>query len=157
MGATYKIPWFAAAADGANLELLHFGPASTKAMKVRAVHVEQSSDYGDAQAEGIRLQLLKATGTSAGGTAITPTPDSASYAAMGGQARGGTAGSALSGATPGVVIAEGGWNVQAGWHFTPPQGSEPEIAPGELVMLRMVTDAGDALDVEVLAEVELVG
>ena len=114
---------------------------------------------GDAQAEGLRLQLCRFTTGGGGGAAITPTPHSPSDTAFAGTVLGGTEAVALTAAATLTVLIEGGMNVQAGWHWTPPPGYEWEIKGGGKMVLTLKLPAtlADAMDLEITLEIEELG
>jgi hypothetical protein len=162
MGRKYTVPWYSAAkTTGGDTtgDLIQITSASTKVIKIAAIHVEQHTDYGDAQAEGIRLQLARFTTGGGGGTAITPTPLSPGDAAAAGTYAGGSEATALTAAATLTPVIEGGMNLQSGWHWTPPPGYEWEIAPSAKMVLKIKLPAtlADAVDFEITLEVEELG
>lgn len=156
MGRKYDINWYGTITAAAAQDLLQITAGAAKVLKILAVHVEQSTKYGDANAQGLRLQFIRGTGGGAG-TAITPTPVSPSDGAMSGTVKGGNTAAALTALTPTVVLAEGGMNNQAGWHWTPPDTKAWEVAPSALVALKVVTAPTATTDFEINIEVEELG
>ena len=156
MGRKYSIPWFSSAKTTA-ADLVQISSASTKVTKILAIHIEQSSDYGDAQAEGLRWQLSRFTTGGGAGAAITPRPLSPGDAAFAGTVLGGTEATGLTAGATLTVLIEGGMNVQGGWHWTPPPGCDWELAPSASVTLKLVTTPADAIDFEITILVEELG
>jgi hypothetical protein len=161
MGRKYDITWFASITAAAAQDLIQLTAAATKVVKILAVHVEQSSKYGDANAQGLRLQVIRGT-AGGGGTLITTNaaPVSPSDTAFAGTVRGGQTGALLTALTPiaaPFVLAEGGMNNQAGWHWTPPENKAWEVAPSAIVALRTQTAPAATTDFEITIEVEELG
>ena len=162
MGRKYTIPWYSAAkTTGGDTtgDLIQITSHTNRVTRIAAIHVEQHTDYGDAQAEGIRLQLARFTTAGGLGAAITPTPLSPADGAFGGTVLGGTEAVALTAAGTLTVVIEGGMNVQAGWHWTPPPGYEWEITgAGKMVLkIKLPATFADAIDFEVTIEIEELG
>jgi hypothetical protein len=160
MGRKYKIPVFLSSDAGANASILQIVSSSSKVTILRAIRLEQSSDYGDAAAEGLRVQVNRGTvpGTP-GGTTITPAPISPSDTAFNGTVRSrpdsGTG--VLANLTSTTTLAEFGMNIQAGILDTPPEGWGIEIAPSAAIELKIVTDMTDSMDLEYTVDIEELG
>lgn len=162
MGRKYTIPWYSAAkTTGGDTtgDLIQITSHTNRVTLVTAIHVEQHTDYGDAQAEGIRLQFARFTTGGGGGAAITPPPNNPNDTAYGGTVLGGTEAAALTAAATLTVLAEGGMNVQAGWHWTPPAPNAWEITGAGKAVLKIKLPAAfaDAMDLEITIEVEELG
>lgn len=151
MGRRYIINHFFSAKTTAG-DLIGIESASTKVTKICSLRVEQSSDYGDAAAEGLRLQFSRGTAGS-GGTSKTPRPLEVGDSAFAGTCRAADS-VALSSAT---VLLEGGMNIQAGWLWTPPERGDIVLAPSGAAALILVTTPADAIDFEVDLEIEEIG
>lgn len=151
MGRKYSVNLFISQKAAAG-DLVQIASASTKVTKITAIHVEQSSDYGDAQAEGLRLNVSRGT-AGTGGTALTSRPISPTDAAFAGT----ILGQNTTAMTSPVVQVEGGMNVQGGWHWTPPMGYEMEVAPSAAIALVLVTAPIDGIDMEITILFEELG
>ncbi len=152
MGRKYKAPMFLSAFDTANNTMVSVVTGSGKVTLLRGFRIEQSSDYGDAAAEGLRIQLLKGTAGGGNGTVITAVPLSPSDPAFAGTVR-----ADPDAITTTTILAEFGMNIQAGVLESPPEGWGWEISGTTVFGLLMVTDPGDAIDFEVTLDLEEFG
>lgn len=150
MGRRYIINY--SAAISAAKDLIGIAAPSTKVVKICGIRVEQSTDYGDAAAEGLRLQFSRGTAGS-GGSAVTARPVSPSDTAFAGTvlAENSTA------LTSPVVLLEGGMNIQAGWLWQPVEKFEIELAPSAACALILVTAPADSITFEIDIEIEELG
>jgi len=152
MGRKYKATMFLSAFDTANNTMVSITTGSGKVTILRGFRLEQSSDYGDAAAEGLRVQLLKGTGGGGNGTVITAVPLSPADTAFAGVVR-----ADPDTITTTTIIQEFGMNIQAGVLDTPPEGWGLEISGSMIVGLLMVTDPADAIDFELTLDLEELG
>lgn len=150
-GRVYYINHFFSAKATAG-DLIGIESASTKVTKIISIRAEQSSDYGDAAAEGLRLNVSRGTAGS-GGTSKTPRPVNPGDAAFAGTCRAAD----TSAMTSPVVQIEGGMNIQAGWLWTPTEKEELILAPSAAIALQLVTTPADAIDFEVTIGIEELG
>jgi hypothetical protein len=78
MGRIYEIPIVPTASPAAAFDAWEVLAASGKPFRLHEVVIGQSSDYGDAAAEGLSIQIKRATGSytsGSGGSSVTPTKD----------------------------------------------------------------------------------
>jgi len=71
MGFVYSAPILGIASSVIQ-DLFHIQPGATTGIIVLRCSLTQSSDYGDAAAEGLRIQVLRRSTLGTGGTAVTP-------------------------------------------------------------------------------------
>lgn len=98
--------------------------ASTGIIIIHEIRIGQSSDAGDAQAELLRILLIRGM-TSSGSGGSSPTIQK--YGSSADASSGATveANNTTPATTSGVTILADTFNVQAGWYFCPP----PELRP----------------------------
>lgn len=121
MGRFYSVP-FSATSVSAAVDAFEVLAAAAKPFILHRVVLAQSSDYGDAAAEGLSVLIKRATGSytsGSGGSTVTPAKHLTNDAAAGPTAEvcNTTQASAGSGALT-TVLAEA-FNVQAGWEYLP--------------------------------------
>jgi hypothetical protein len=103
-------------------------PAGKKGI-IRGVLLNQYSDFGDAQAEILSVQIIRGyatPGTGGGGVFLAPVKLGVAAAAITVAANRTVAASA---GTPIAMIADA-WNVAAGWIHQPPPAERLELGPG---------------------------
>lgn len=141
-------------------DILWLKAPSLNSIAVRRIFVGQYSDFADAQAELLSIQVIRGYTTSptTGGAAITPRPFDSRRPAFGAQGtgeecRGGDTGLAADG-TPHILVAET-FNVMGGWYWKAPENDHllPRsksrafwLDPGETLVVRTGAPA-DALTV----------
>ena len=95
------------------------GPADA-VTRLHSLHIAQSSDYGDAEAEGLQIQISKTDGS-------TLTPDAHSD---GDPAYGGTVeANNTTQATVTTVVQSYAFNAQAGFYYQPTPEERIDISP----------------------------
>lgn len=74
VGRVYSVNFENVAVSAAQ-DLFEISPAANKPILLHAIFLSQKSDLGDAQEEGIRLEVVRGHATSgSGGSSVTPTP-----------------------------------------------------------------------------------
>lgn len=146
MGRFYSVP-FSATSVSAAVDVFELLAASGKPFILHRVVVAQSSDYGDAAAEGLSVLIKRATGSytsGSGGSTVTPAKHLTNDAAAGPTAEvcNTTQAAAGSGALT-TVLAEA-FNVQAGWEYFPPPEQRLLFLPTEAVVVS-ITAPADAI------------
>lgn len=138
---------------GALVDLLEITAATGKPFYLHELIVGQTSDYGDAAAEGLGLQIKRGVGHTpgTGGQSVTPAKHDTS-----GQAAGATAKqintTQATGGTITVLRAEP-WNVQAGDQYLPTPETRFLFAAGEACIISTTLPA-DSLTVMGTAVIE---
>jgi hypothetical protein len=128
-------------------DLFELTPADDKPIKVLAVNLHQTSDFGDAQDEVISVVWVRGhTSAGSGGTAKTPRPCNPSDTAAGFTAAVGNT-TAASGGTA-VNLPRHGFNVRAGLErpYTDAEAAEATQANTTL-LLRMAAAPADSLTI----------
>ena len=113
----------------------------------------QDTDYGDAQSELLRIQLLRATTGGTGGTTPTAAPTSKGDAAFGGTCRA----FATVDATGLTVLIDESFNVQAGWLYDPAPEERIEISPSDRIVMFVEKAPADPFDAVVTMIFEEIG
>lgn len=148
MGRIYSVTYNGTITNaGGNTDLLEIQPASNKPVKLRGMVFSQSSEVGDAAAEGLRITVkrLAATLTSgSGGSSVTPAPtDSADTAAGATCEANNTTVATTSGAT--ATLWDGAWIIQnSPFDFWwPDERFAPKVKNGEGLVVRLEDTPAD--------------
>lgn len=150
MGAIFQ-GGVAAVAVSAAQDIFEIVAPATHIIEIREVRIAQYSDFGDAQAEGISVQIIRGYTTS-GSAGSTPTL----YSLQGAGTPAGTYEAnnttvAQTG-TAKIALADG-FNVQSGWWYRPPADERIAVQPGERVVVR-ITAPADAITLNASLVVE---
>ncbi len=131
----------------ANMDIFSVLPATGHDIVLHSVEVTQSSDYGDAAAEGVRIaQIRGATTVGSGGSAYTPLPNNPGQAAAATARRLDT--SQASAGTPVIMHAQA-MNVQVGYFYRPTPEERFRVVAGTYWQLSLVASPADSLTVSV--------
>lgn len=112
MGRVYAVPFSAVAVTAAQ-DLVEASPGDDLLLRLIGWKLFQTSDHGDAQAEGLSLTVIRGhTVAGSGGTSVTParldpTDSAATFTAKVNNT------TVASSGTP-ITVQAGGWNLQAG-------------------------------------------
>ena len=121
MGRFYSVP-FTNVSVSAVQDLFEVLAASGKPFILHEIVVGQSSDYGDAQAEGLQIAIKKATGSytsGSGGSTVTPAKHATNDAAAGPTAEINNTTQASAGSGTLTTIRSEAFNAQAGYQYLP--------------------------------------
>ena len=141
MGRMYTAS-FGGVAVTAIQDLFEVNAPSDATVAIHSIAVGQSSDYGDSEAEGLRVQISRApTASGTGGSTLTPRPHEEGDAAFGGTVEANNTGQA----TGTVTIHEDTFNVQAGWAYKPTPEERIVISPGGRLVVELPVAPGEAL------------
>ncbi len=120
MGRIYRVP-FSATSVSAAVDVFEILAATGKPFVLHRINIAQSSDYGDAAAEGLSVLVKRATGSytsGSGGSTVTPTKSTNDPSAgPTPEICNTTQAAAGSGAL--TTIHADAFNVQGGWEFLP--------------------------------------
>lgn len=141
MGRVYTVG-FSAAAVSAAQDLVEILVPTGGGISILRVEFAQSSDYGDAAAEGLSLALVRATGSSGtGGSSATPArhldgdATSTCTCEVGNTTK----------ATTRTIIVPPALNVQAGYIWVPTAREEIRIKAGHFFCFELVAAPADAI------------
>lgn len=149
MGRKYDIPATETAHSAAG-PILQIASHSSRVTRLLSVDVTQNNLYGDANAAGLRVQIVKFDAAMTGGTTLTARPKNTNDAAFGGTA----ISKPTTGTPTATVLVEKAMNIQAGFQWTPPDGLEITIGPSEVLAIRFPDAPAASIDVSCQAEVE---
>jgi hypothetical protein len=121
MGRIYTVPFSATAATTA-VDFFEIGPADDKPVLIHSIYIGQSTEFGDAQAEMLIVEIRRGgTGmtSGSGGSAVTPiAARSSADAAAGFTAE--AMNTTVATFTAGVLVLSDTFNVATGWQYNPP-------------------------------------
>ena len=153
MSRFYTVPYAGTLTNtGGDADLLEVLPADDKPVRLRGWIIGQTSEVGDATAEGLRLSVIRlpATVTGGNGTSVTPaTADSADAAAGATSEANGATVATTSGTA--VTLLEAAWTIQASpyefWY--PDERFCPIVKQGEGLVVRCQTTVADDVSIAV--------
>lgn len=152
MGRMYSVTSSAAALVTAG-DVMEINAPTDAVVILHRVFFGQDTDYGDAQAEILRIQLNRATTGGSGGGTPTANPLSAGDSAFGGTCESFN----TTDATTLTTLIDEAFNVQAGWLYDPTPEERIEISPGERIVLFLEKAPSSAFDAVVTMIFEAVG
>ena len=154
LGRVYTISENATAVTAA-VDLLELLGSADSILRLRELHVTQSSDAGDSESEQLLVSIRRVTGaptSGSGGSTPTPAPLNPGDAAFGGTTE--TVNTTqLSGGTNTVLSVEA-FNVMAGLHYMPPEDSMPRFAGATRLLVELEAAPADSVTVSFYAVVE---
>lgn len=139
----YTVTFNAVAATAAQ-DLFEITPADDKPVTILGWALDQTSDFGDAQAEQLGLQVIRGyTGSGSGGSSATPGPLDGIDTAAGFAAE--VNNTTLAATGTGVVLWSAGWNVQAGCRDFLPEGMQPRCSQAQTSIVLRQTAPADSI------------
>lgn len=141
------------AAVTASGELLQITGPSDAVTRITSVRLTQSTDYGDAAAEGLRVSLNRSASAGSGGGTVTPTAKETGDAAYGGTVL--SANSTPAGSL--TVLVEEAFNIQAGYFWQPTEKNELYVSPSGVFVIRLETSPADSITFDLQVEFEEIG
>lgn len=118
--------------------------ATGKPFWLHEVVLGQTSDYGDAQAEGLPFVIKRGTGSytaGTGGQSVTPAKHLTNDAAAGATAKICNTTQAVAGSGTITTLRAEPWNVQAGEQYTPTPETRFLFLPAEGCVISLATPA----------------
>lgn len=146
MGRVYSCP-FSAVSVSAAVDCFEALAATGKPFFLREIVLSQSSDYGDAAAEGLSILIKRATGSytsGSGGSTVTPAKHLTNDAAAGPTVETNNTTQASAGSGALTTIRAEAFNVQAGYQYLPPPEDRPFFLAAEACVVS-ITAPADAL------------
>jgi len=155
-GRIYTVE-FEAVATTVAVDFFELQPADDKPVNIFGLFLSQSSDFGDAQDENLRYQVVRGHTTSgAGGTSPTPRPLNRSEAAAGFTAECNNTGAASGGTTHNLHSDV--FNVRAGLGLWLPEGAEWNASQADTTLVvRLKAAPADSLTMSGTLYVEELG
>lgn len=143
-GPVFTAPFSAVALTTNPYDVFHITAPANARVALREVRLGQYSEFGDAQAELLSLQIMVGTTAASTGTAITPQ----NVLRHTGAPTAGTAvvgpSTALASTASATVLIADAWNVEAGYWLSPAECDRIVLDPGQRAILRM-TAPNDAV------------
>lgn len=146
MGRLYSVPVSATSVSTA-VDVFEVLASSSKPFFLHEVTIAQSSDYGDAQAEGLTVYIKRATGSytsGSGGSTATPAKLSTNDAAAGPTAETCNTTQASAGTGALTTIRADAFNVQGGYQYLPTPETRIFYLPAEACVVS-ITAPSDAI------------
>ncbi len=141
----YAITFSAVAITGAQ-DPLELTPADDIPLALIGWELFQTSDHGDAQAEGLSLTVIRGhTVGGSGGTSVTPAPLDPGDAAASFTAKVNNTTVASSGTT--ASLYAGGWNLQAGAEKYFPEELRPRVKQSNTTLVVRMSAPADSITV----------
>jgi hypothetical protein len=156
MGRVYFVT-FDNQSVSAAVDLFEILAGAGKPFVLHRVTIGQSSDYGDAQAEGARILIRRATsGYTSGSGGVTPTVGKAmtNDAAHGLTVEACNTTAAVVGSGTLTTLVADGFNLQAGWDWFPAPEHRITFLPTEALIVNLPATPADALTMNGVVIVE---
>lgn len=132
----------AAVAVSAAQDIFEIVAPATGIIELREVRIGQYSDFGDAAAEMLSVQIIRGFTTSgSGGSTVTPKTLQGAGTPAGTYEANNT--SVATTGTTSTPVADA-FNIQSGWWYRPPADERIPIQPGERLVVR-ITAPADAI------------
>lgn len=143
MGMTYSVN-FTSVAVTAQQDLLAYTAPSTRIAIIHMVELTQSTDVGDAAAEGLSiLHKRGATSAGSGGGTMTPVPLEFGFAAAGGVGRINDTTIASGGTI--VTMRPSNWVIQAPYLWLPTPECRHILSPSQRYTVSLATTPADSI------------
>lgn len=135
-------------------DLFEFSAADDEPIKLHELYLSQSSDFGDAEEEGLRYAVIRGNTTSgSGGTAPTPVALDPKVGAAAFSAEVNNTTEASAGTE--VTLREGTFYTRVGEVYIPVPSARPKTDQGTgLLVVRLLEAPADALTVQGTAIIE---
>lgn len=129
-GGIYSVI-FNAVAVTAQQDFFEIAAAADSIVVIHALYLSQSTEVGDAQEEGLNIQIKRGVATTTGSGGTTPTPQAMSpdvVAAFGGVTKVNNTTKQTAGTI--TTLHADNWNVRAPYLWIPTPDYRPVLAPG---------------------------
>lgn len=148
----YTVPIDAVAATTA-FDPWEFNAGSAAVVRLISAFLAQSTDFGDAEDEQLRIRIIRAASTSgSGGSTTTAQPMVVGDTAFTGTCE--TMNTTVAtGGTP-VVLKCDGFNIRAGWVYRPTEREILSIAPSGRLVINMPSTPTDSITFSGYAVIE---
>jgi len=159
MGMMYRAVFEDIAVSAAQ-DLFEILAPADAVVKVHEVYVGQSSDYGDASAEGLAISIVRGEGSvtsGSGGGSVTPAPQEKGFAAAGSVVERNNTTKMVVGTGTLVVVHNDAFNIQSGWQYIPTPEGRPVISPGDRLTVELVGAPADAITMSATVVFEEIG
>lgn len=152
MRGVYTATFQGVAATAAQ-SLFEISAESGTIVEILSAFIGQSTDYGDANAEGLRVSInrLSASGTAV--NTLTPRPHDSLDEAFGGVVESNN----TTRGTLGVAIMEEVFNIQAGWYYTPTPEERIRSAAGGILEIGLESAPTDSVTLSGRVTFQVIG
>lgn len=143
MGRFYSCS-FSAVSVSTAVDVFEVLASTGKAFILHEIVIAQSSDYGDAQAEGLSVLIKRATGSytsGSGGSTVTPAKHLTNDAAAGPTVETNNTTQASAGSGALTTLRAEALNVQAGWQYLPTPEQRITFLPAEACVVSITAPA----------------
>lgn len=155
MGMIYTVS-FTSVAVTAQQDFFEYTAPSDAVAVIHSVELTQSTDVGDAAAEGLSiLHKRGATTTGSGGSTATPAPLEFGFAAAGGVAKVNNTTKATSGTI--VTLRPSNWIIQTPYFWLPTPEFRHILSPSQRYTVELATTPADSITVSGEMVVEEIG
>ena len=119
-------------------------------LRILSAHLGQSSDYGDAAAEGLRIRWVRGEGATvgSGGSTVTPAPHMAGFGASGATARINDTTIMTAGGGSLTTVLPAAFNVQIGYFYNPIPEEMLIVSASDKLALELIAAPTDAITCE---------
>lgn len=128
-------------AQTVSTDIFEYTAPSTKTAIITSVYIGQTTEFGDAASETLRVQFIK--GFTVSGTAgvqlQVPVPLQTGFAAAAGLCD--THNTTLANTGTSLILLEDVWNVQAGYQWRPAPNEYIILAPSQRLVVRLAAPA----------------
>lgn len=154
MGRFYSVP-FSAVAVSAAQDLFEITAATGKPFILHEIVIGQTSDYGDAAAEGLQILIKRGVGSTSGsgGSTVTPAKHLTNDAAAGPTPEINNTSQHAAGGGSLTTIRADAFNVQAGYQYMPTPEQRLTFLPAEVCVVS-ITAPADAVTMSGTAVIE---
>jgi hypothetical protein len=143
MARCYTVSFSAVAVTAAQ-DLFELTPADDKPIEIFGMQLFQTSDFGDAQDEGLQLKVIRGfTASGSGGSTPTPTVLDNISTAAGFASETNNTTQANTGSTTTLHID--GWNVRAGYQIWLPEGAGWSASQANTTIVVQQTAPADSI------------
>jgi hypothetical protein len=144
MGRIYTVQFDALAIAATTTDIIELDAAAEKPISVIGWCIGQSTDMGDAAAEGLRYRWVRGNTTSgSGGTTVTPVPCAATAAAAAFACESGNTTAASAGTA--VNLATVPWTIQVDQWVWLPDRCDFDTSGTALLVMRLVAAPTDSV------------
>ena len=135
---------FSGVAVSAQQDLFELVAPSDAVVVIHQIVLAQSSETGDAQEEGLLVQLKRgATTSGSAGSSVTPVPLQAGFSAAGSTVEANNTTKASSGTI--VTLHSEAWNIRAPFVWLPPPELRVVVSPGVRFTVELATTPNDSI------------
>jgi len=118
------------------------GPATR--VRMREIRLGQTSDFGDAAAEGLSVTLVRGfTTAGSGGASVVPANLAGHASAAAATSTVKRNNTTLAQDGTGAVLCADAWNIQEGWCYAPPRDAMPILEKSQRLVVRINAPADE--------------